>query len=45
MKNPFWIKIFTVIIKDKRKYMCFNVYHVNNNHTITTDQGHFPKPY
>jgi len=46
MKTPFYIKIFTVIIKDKRRYMCFYtcIYHVNYNHTINTDQGKFPKP-
>ena len=45
MKNPFEIKIFIFIIKDERKCMCFDIHHVNYNHTINTDQGNFPKPY
>ena len=32
------------MIKDKRKYVCFNIYRVKYNHTINTDQGNFPKP-
>jgi len=43
-KNLISIKLFTSIINDQRKYMCFNIYDVNNNHTIKTDQANFLKP-